>query len=82
MEMEATLTLNKKLLGSNLRFLRKSSKLKLIDFSYKMNCSDSTVKYYERGNISLDALVKYKNEFGIGLDELCFTDLKNKNIKI
>lgn len=79
MIMEVVLTLNKKLLGNNLKFLRKSSKLKLIDFAYKMNCSESTVKYYERGNISLDALIKYKKEFHVGLDDLCFTDLKNKN---
>lgn len=70
--------LNKKLLGSNLKFLRKSTKLKLIDFSYKMSSTESTIKYYERGNVNLDALVKYKKEFGIGLDEICFTDLKNK----
>lgn len=78
METEVTVMLNKKLLGSNLRFLRKSTKLKLIDFSYKMSSTESTIKYYERGNINLDALVKYKKEFGIGLDELCFTDLKTK----
>jgi len=71
--------LNKKLIGSNLKFLRKSTKLKLIDFAYKMSSTESTIKYYERGNINLDALVKYKKEFGIGLDALCFTDLKNKN---
>lgn len=74
--MEATVTLNKKLLGSNLKFLRKSTKLKLIDFAYKMSSTESTIKYYERGNVNLDALVKYKKEFSIGLDELCFTDLK------
>lgn len=78
MIMEATLMLNKKLLGSNLRFLRKSTKLKLIDFAYKMSSTESTIKYYERGNINLDALVKYKKEFGIRLDEICFTDLNNK----
>lgn len=78
MTTEATLTLNKKILGSNLKFLRKSTKLKLIDFAYKMSSTESTIKYYERGNVNLDALVKYKKEFGIGLDELCFTDLKNK----
>lgn len=75
---EAIVMLNKKLLGSNLRFLRKSTKMKMIDFAYKMNSTDSTIKYYERGNVNLDALAKYKKEFGISLDDLCFTDLKNK----
>ena len=78
MTMEATHTLNKNLLGSNLRFLRKSTKMKMVDFAYKMNCSEYSIKYYERGNLNIYALVKYKKEFGIGLDELCFTDLKNK----
>lgn len=78
METEVTVMLNKKLLGSNLRFLRKSTKIKTSDFAYKMSTSESTIKYYEKGNINLEALIRYKKEFCIGLDELCFTDLKTK----
>lgn len=67
--------MNKELIGNNLRFLRKTTNLTVIDFADKMNTSDSSIKYHEKGNVSVDVLIRYKKEFNVSLDDLCFKNL-------
>lgn len=73
--------MDKELIGNNLRFLRKTSKMKMIDFSEKMNSSISTIQYYERGNVSVESLLRYKKEFNVSLDDLCFKNLSKFGIE-
>ena len=73
--------MDRELIGKNLRFLRKTSKMKMIDFSEKMNSSISTIQYYERGNVSVESLLRYKKEFNVSLDDLCFKNLSKFGIE-
>lgn len=73
--------MDRELIGKNLRFLRKTSKMKMIDFSEKMNSSISTIQYYERGNVSVESLIRYKKEFNVSLDDLCFKNLSKFGIE-
>jgi len=67
--------MNKELIGNNLKFLRKTTNMKMLDFSERMSASVSTIQYYERGNVSVESLVRYRKEFNVSLDDLCFKNL-------
>ena len=73
--------MNKELIGNNLKFLRKTTNMKMLDFSERMNASVSTIQYYERGNVSVESLVRYKKEFNVSLDDLCFKNLSKFGIE-
>lgn len=72
--------MNKELIGNNLKFLRKSRNASVIDFSKKMNVSDSSLKYHELGNVTVDVLLTYRKEFNVSLDDLCFKNLSKFGI--
>ncbi len=67
--------MDKELIGNNLKFLRKSTKLTVLDFADKMITSDSSIRYHERGCVSVEVLLRYKKEFNVSLDDICFKNL-------
>ncbi len=73
--------MNKELIGNNLKFLRKTRNMTVLDFSEKMSTSDSSMKYHEKGNVTIDVLLRYKKEFNVSLDDLCFKNLSKFGIE-
>ncbi len=73
--------MNKELIGNNLKFLRKTRNMTVLDFSEKMNTTDSSMKYHEKGNVTIDVLLRYKKEFNVSLDDLCFKNLSKFGIE-
>lgn len=62
----------KKIIGSNIRKLRKSNNLNQVEFSRRIGISQGNLSEIEQGNcnLSLDTLLAIKEEFKCSLDKL------------
>lgn len=65
--------LDLKILGNNMKNIRKKNNLSQIDIANKLNVSQACVNKYEKGliNISISNLYEFSKEFNVSINELC-----------
>lgn len=74
--------MDRKLIGENLKHIRRKRGIKRDDFSEVINMSTAALAKQEQGSPTLDLVIRYSKYFNVSIDDICLKDLKNEKQKI
>jgi DNA-binding XRE family transcriptional regulator len=70
--------MDRKLIGKNLKYIRRKSGIKRDDFSEEIHMSTAALAKQEQGSPTLDLVIRYSKYFKVSIDDICLKDLKNE----